>query len=651
MVHGLLSFIFALIGLGILVLVHEAGHYLMARRAGMRVEVFGIGFGRPLFSFMHKGVRFNICWIPFGGYVKIAGMESKRGEVPYSSPDGFFAKGPLARIKVALCGPLANILFALLAFTVIWVTGGRAKPYSDVTARAGWIDPNSELYRKGVRPGDLILSYNLRSVRGAKDHLYAAMTGGAKLEVEVEKLESSPGAPRRMSVEVSPYQHPLALEKGILTTGILAPANFLVWAPPKSGGFHSETEQQSGILPGDRLVWVDGEPLASQMQLSALLNDGCLFLTVLRDGAYLHVRVPRLRLNELKMSPNVRGELSDWQYEAKLQSVRLNQLWFLPYNLTSDGVVEAPIPLLDHEMRAKESEEKELVSAPLQPGDRIVSVAGRKVSSSPEILQAFQEKHVLVIVDRVPNPKYPLSFSDADRLFRAAIQSLQLKRLVQSIGTPDQEKEDGTFVLLNPIAPKTRDELLEESGHKEDVALQRAEEERYLRSIEDPQARLQAEETIQQRDRQLLLGLSGVQDTTVLYNPDPLTICYSIGDEIYQTFTALFGGYLSPKWMSGPVGILQVIQQQWSIGYKEALFWLGLVSLNLGLLNLLPLPVLDGGYILLSFFELVTGVRLKVETIEKIVLPFAVLLIGFLLYLTYNDLARIFETFMARFRF
>ena len=128
MVHGLLSFFLALIGLGLLVLVHEIGHFIMARRVGMRVEIFGIGFGRPLFSFFRNGVRFNICWIPFGGYVKIAGMESKKGEPLYTAPDGFFAKSPAARIKVALCGPLANILFAITAFFLIWATGGRAKP-------------------------------------------------------------------------------------------------------------------------------------------------------------------------------------------------------------------------------------------------------------------------------------------------------------------------------------------------------------------------------------------------------------------------------------------------------------------------------------------------------------------------------------------
>ena len=640
MVHGLLSFFLALIGLGLLVLVHEIGHFIIAKRAGMRVELFGIGFGRPLFSFFRNGVRFNICWIPFGGYVKIAGMESKKGEPLYTAPDGFFAKSPAARIKVALCGPLANILFAITAFFLIWATGGRAKPYADITARIGWVDPASELYKKGVRPGDLVLSYNARPVKSAKDHLYAAMTGGPRVAVEIEKLDPTPLAPRQLTVEISPYQHPLALEKGILTTGVVAPANFLVWNPPKDGELRSETEQKSGILPGDRIVWVDGEPIASQMQLSALLNDGCLFVTIVRGDSYQHVRVPRVRINELSLTPGQKGELSDWQYEAKLRG-RLGQLWFLPYNLTSDGVVEGSIPMLEDEVGEEGS---------LLPGDRITAVEGRQISHSSEVLQAFQEKQVLVIVDRTANPKGSLSFNEADRLFRSSIQSLQLKHLIQSIGTPHQEEKDGSFVLLNPIIPKTRDELLEESGHKAEVELQRAEEEKYLRSIEDPQVRLQVEQSMQQRDQQLLLGLSGVHDTTVLYNPTPLSICLSIGDEIYQTFSALFGGYLSPKWMSGPVGILQVIQQQWSIGYREALFWLGLISLNLAVLNLLPLPVLDGGYVLLSLFEMVTGVRLKVETVEKIVLPFAVLLIGFVLYLTYNDLMRIFDAFLSRFR-
>ena len=114
-----------------------------------------------------------------------------------------------------------------------------------------------------------------------------------------------------------------------------------------------------------------------------------------------------------------------------------------------------------------------------------------------------------------------------------------------------------------------------------------------------------------------------------------------IVDEVAHTLQALVGGYMSPKWLSGPIGIVQVIQVQWMQGVKEAIFWIGAISLNLGLLNLLPLPVLDGGYICLSLFEIVTGRRLKAKTIEKIVIPFAVFLISFLLFLTYHDLIRL----------
>ena len=646
-VDGCISFILALIGLGFLILIHEAGHYLMARRSGMRVEVFGIGFGRPIFSFLHKGVRINVCWIPFGGYVRIAGMETKSGEGPYTAPDGFFAKSPWARIKVALCGPLSNILFALLAFSIIWMTGGREKPFTDVTNRIGWLDPKSELYAHGVRPGDRIVSYNGTQVKTSKDHFYAAMTSGPTVSVEVEKLGSHPGEPQRLKVDVHSYQHPLALEKGILTTGVLSPASFLVWNPAREGTQPlSGVQEHSGILPSDRLVWVDGEFLVSQMQLSAVLNDGCLLVTVLRHGAPLNLNVPRLPVGELKVSPEVRGEISDWQYEAKIQTSNVNQLWFLPYNLTSDGVVEEAIPLFDQE---KNPQEVWPLAQKLLPGDHIIAVAGQPVRSAVDIVKAFQEKRVLVVVDRAPMPKRPLGFHDADTLFASVYQSPELAQLIHSIGTKDQIHQNGSFYLLDSIVPRTRTELLSESGRAGDVQLLKEEEARILQAIEDPQVRSQAQQSIESRDRQLFLGLYGVHDNIILYNPDPLSICTSIGDEMYQTIVALSGGYLSPRWMSGPVGILHVIQQQWSIGYKEALFWLGTISLNLAVLNLLPLPVLDGGYILLSLFELLTGIRLKVETVEKIVLPFAILLIALLLYLTYNDLTRIFTHFFSNF--
>jgi regulator of sigma E protease len=79
----------------------------------------------------------------------------------------------------------------------------------------------------------------------------------------------------------------------------------------------------------------------------------------------------------------------------------------------------------------------------------------------------------------------------------------------------------------------------------------------------------------------------------------------------------------------------------WAEGSKEALFWLGMISLNLGVLNLLPIPVLDGGHICFSIWEWVTKKPIKAKTMQKLVIPFVLLLVTLFIYLTYQDLARI----------
>lgn len=632
-----MSFVLALLGLGFLVLIHELGHLIAARRVGMRVEVFSIGFGRPLLSFMYQDVKVNVCWVPFGGYVKIAGME--KGKENELRQDGFFAKNPLSRIYVAFSGPLANIVFALLAFSLIWLSGGREKSFSDVGNRVGWIDTKSQLYAKGVRPGDKIISYNGKAVKASKDHLYAAMTSGPVLRVEIEKLGVSAQPGKITTIEVAPYPHPLSFDKEILTTGVLAPASFLVWDPQVcdvSPEVRKMLPQGTDIVPGDRLVWMDGEPLFSHMQLSALLNNGLQFITVIRKDSYINVKVPRTLVGELKIPQDMKGELSDWQYEEKLNGVKLSDLWFIPYNITSDGVVESPVSFLDQKNREEEPADR------LLPGDHIVAVGGERVSSGADILREMQQKRILLVVERDGKEK-TLSFDKADALYTAAYHSHELSELVESIGTDHFLKRQGNFVLLQPIIPRTRMQLLEESGRKEEAISLKEEEVKSLQAIEDPQMRSKAEENLSFRDKQLFLGLFGVHDRDVLFNPNPFEVCSQVCKEVYDTVSALFGGYLSPRWMSGPVGIFHVIQQQWSISYKEALFWLGTISLNLAILNLLPLPVLDGGYILLSLFEIITGVRLKIETIEKIIFPFALVLISFLLYLTYHDIMRIFS--------
>src|ERR1700720_3096977 len=112
MIVNLIYILLAIFGLSILIFIHELGHYFMARRLGMRVETFSIGFGKPIYSWMRDGVRWQIGWLLFGGYVKIAGMDTSDQRDLYAVEDGFFGKRPLDRIKVAFMGPFVNIVFA-----------------------------------------------------------------------------------------------------------------------------------------------------------------------------------------------------------------------------------------------------------------------------------------------------------------------------------------------------------------------------------------------------------------------------------------------------------------------------------------------------------------------------------------------------------
>ena len=172
MIYSIIYLLLAALALGFLILIHELGHYFVARREGMIVEVFAIGFGKPIFSWQRNGVKWQVCWLPFGGYVKIAGMEKKGDLEPYQISNGFFSKSPAARIRVALAGPLVNIFMALLLFTMIWICGGRLKPFSEYTHLIGWVDRSSQVYTMGVRPGDEISKINGRPFTGFNELIY-----------------------------------------------------------------------------------------------------------------------------------------------------------------------------------------------------------------------------------------------------------------------------------------------------------------------------------------------------------------------------------------------------------------------------------------------------------------------------------------------
>jgi regulator of sigma E protease len=178
--------------------------------------------------------------------------------------------------------------------------------------------------------------------------------------------------------------------------------------------------------------------------------------------------------------------------------------------------------------------------------------------------------------------------------------------------------------------------LLEKDGEITEILLSQKKEIKRIKDVKKRDLFLKAFE--EGKDR-LVLGID-LKDKKVKYNPNPLYLFYSSFLDGIRTLKSLVSGRLSPKLVMGPVGIVQVVQRSWHLGILESLFWLGIISLNLGFVNLLPIPVLDGGHIVFSVVEMITKKPIKAKTMEKLIIPFIVLLILAFIFITYNDILR-----------
>ncbi|MBI3508989.1 MAG: site-2 protease family protein [Chlamydiia bacterium] len=644
MLENVLYAILAILGLGVLVFIHELGHYWIARRQGMRIEAFAIGFGKPILSWEFQGVKWHICCLPFGGYVKIAGMQKEGTKEPHDIPDGFYGKRPWQRIQVALAGPLVNIVFAFACFVTLWLLGGRQKPFSDFTHRIGWVDPKSELYQKGVRPGDVIQNYDGKPFHGFKDLLMAGILNEKAIRITGYKVDYSTGEHIPFDYTLPTYELPNAHARDKMhTIGVLSPASFLMYdeTRPLSQG---SPMYGSGLLPQDRLLWIDGEVAFSVPQMTSLINESTSFLTVQRGNQIFHTKVARVPMEDLKLSLPEKGEFDDWQHEAHI-SGKLQDLHFIPYMLSPDCKVEGSLAFIDEEDRAKALEKCQRCSyfTPLEEDDQILAIDGVAVTSSYELLSRLQTRRVLVIVERSPQPLASLSWNRSDLQFDD-FSPKNLDAIISSIGTSHPVQHAGHLFLLKPVIPRSFLDYPFTAEQKKQIDEHAASYRKYLDSIQDPDQRLEAARQWEKQQKRAILGIPLI-DRKVTYNPSPLEQFGGVFEDTWRALFGLFSGYLNPKYLSGPVGIVHIVHNSWMVGTREALYWLAVISLNLGLLNLLPIPVLDGGHILFSVWEAITRRPIRSKTMERLIIPFVGLLIAFFIYVTYQDIARLFSHF------
>jgi regulator of sigma E protease len=278
-----LSFIFVL---GVLVFVHELGHFLAAKRVGIRVLKFQLGFNPTILSFRYGETEYGIGALPLGGYVKMAGEASEDG--PTGDPREFLSKSRWQRFQVLVMGPTMNLLLAFfLAAAVLYQQGAAVDSYSEQPAVVGVVKPNLPAARADIRPGDLIVTVDGHRVDTWRE-LSIAIGTRPNREVPIGLLRGGNEVTRKVT--------PLPDDKSRFEVGDIGVLPNV--HPHIAATSDGEPGARGGLKPGDVIVATDGEPTTFDAEFRQLIRksaDTPMTLSILRNGTPMSITVtPRL---------------------------------------------------------------------------------------------------------------------------------------------------------------------------------------------------------------------------------------------------------------------------------------------------------------------------------------------------------------------
>src|SRR5712664_883331 len=259
--------------LGVMILVHEWGHFIAARIFGVRVDVFSIGFGPRLFGWKRGATDYRVSALPLGGYVRMAGQDpseidsARSTSIPGTekdekqlqalgtgAPDELMNKPRWQRAIISFSGPLVNLIFPILLLTVYFVAIGIPYPaYQDKPVQVTALPANSPAAAAGLHPGDKVVALD-----GEKnpdweqvEKVISKVTPNSKLSVEVEQGS----APRLLSVPVE--QKDLEQPERLLERLV----GYVPIRPVLEDVAPGYPAQRGGLQEGDLIKTVDGQPI------------------------------------------------------------------------------------------------------------------------------------------------------------------------------------------------------------------------------------------------------------------------------------------------------------------------------------------------------------------------------------------------------
>ena len=270
-----------LLGLGVVVLVHEIGHFIVARLMGINVEAFSIGWGKAIWSRKIGGVEYRIGILPIGGYCRMQGeaefrdaLTNQKDEIPRDKGT-LYGATPLRRILVAFAGPAANALFAIIVLSFVWGFGFEVHTLSNRVVLASEID-NAGTYpadKAGLMTGDRIVEVNGKPITNYQEIQESiAPYAGEKLKIKVDRSGS------RLDMDIIPK---LDSDTGAGKIGVY------FWTDPIVESVEPGSAAAiAGIRPGDVLLSANKTALRNSVDLSMALKDKPteLYVQVERNG-------------------------------------------------------------------------------------------------------------------------------------------------------------------------------------------------------------------------------------------------------------------------------------------------------------------------------------------------------------------------------
>lgn len=529
--------------LGLLIFVHELGHFLVAKYFGVRVEVFSLGFGKKIFQYKKGDTNYCLSLIPLGGYVKMYGDEINADISEDQKKYSFTHKPVSQRIAVVLAGPLMNLFFAVLVFFVIAIIGEKAK-----APVIGDVAEDSKAFASGFRSGDKVLKVGQDEVKTWDEFQhYLNKFHGQSVAVEVEREDSNQTSALSVIPELAPNPNILSLDETVGTVEGINEAS----RASSVGVRHNSPAARSGLRTGDLITSINGRDVKYFRQL---------------ENRFIQLQSQPIQLQVLR-------------YEDLKKPPVKHSFEIAPSQFASMAVLGFERPDL---YLARVIEDSPAAAAGLKSGDRITLVGTAEPKEWDDILRTVK------------------SFSGEG--------SIEIG--VEREGSP----------MSFQMTPKLTSHMNSQGG----------EEKRFTIGI--------------------IPWVQSQNPEAVVLKPDSLGAAFSRGIErTYEvsamtvvSFIRLIQTKISPKNIGGVISIGQAASETFKMGVVEFLTMMAVISINLFILNLLPVPVLDGGHLVFYTIEALRGAPLsmrKMEIAQQVGLAILMSLMAFALF---NDFSRVF---------